>query len=147
MAQIIQKNNLGDRILEGTKKKKPKDKNPNKGNSFRALIAINSSPNAWIVDSCASHHMDSTKEVYSSLDACKGPHILMGDNSQVEVSSKRRIELTNESFENVLQVPKIFINLISVYQMKNSSTGKRVIFTPDVVYIYDMQTNSKVVTS
>jgi hypothetical protein len=88
--------------------------------------------------------MASTKKVYSSLDACKGPHIPMGDNSQVEVTSKGRIELTNRSFENVLHVLKLFVNLLSVYQMTNSDTGKRVIFTPDVVDIYDMQTNSKV---
>jgi hypothetical protein len=30
--------------------------------------------------------------------------------------------------------------------MKNSSTKKRVIFTPDVVDIYDMKTNSRVST-
>ena len=69
MTQIIQKNNLGDRILEGAKKKQPKDQNPKKGYSIHALIAINSSPNAWIIDSGASHHMDASKVVYSSLDA------------------------------------------------------------------------------
>jgi hypothetical protein len=51
MTQIIQKNNLGDRIPEGAKKKNPEDHNPKKGNSSHALIAINSSPDAWIVDS------------------------------------------------------------------------------------------------
>jgi hypothetical protein len=106
MSQILQQNNLGDRIPEGAKKKKPEDPNSKKGNSSHALIAINSSPDAWIIDSGASHHMDASKEVYSSLDACKGPPILMGDNSSVEVTDKGRIELTNGSFENVLHVPK-----------------------------------------
>jgi hypothetical protein len=69
MTQILYKNNIGDRIHEGAKKKNPKHQNPKKGNSSHALIAINSSPNAWIVDSGASHHMAATKEVYSSLDA------------------------------------------------------------------------------
>jgi hypothetical protein len=49
MAQILQQNNLGDCIPEGSKKKKPEDQNPKKGNSSHALIAINSSPNDWIV--------------------------------------------------------------------------------------------------
>jgi hypothetical protein len=53
MSQILQQNNLGDRILEGAKKKKPEDLNPKKDNSSHALIAINSSPDAWIVDSGA----------------------------------------------------------------------------------------------
>jgi hypothetical protein len=69
MTQIIKQNNLGDRILEGSKKKKTKDQNPKKGNYSHALISINSSPNDWIVDSRESHHMDASKIVYYSLDA------------------------------------------------------------------------------
>jgi hypothetical protein len=68
----------------------------------------------------------------------------MGDNSPVEVTDKGRIELTNGSFENVLHIPKIFVNLLSMYQMKKYGTKKTVIFTSDVVDIYDMKTNSKV---
>ena len=33
-----------------------------------------------------------------------------------------------------------------MYQMKNYNTGKKFIFTPNFVDIYDMQTNSKVAT-
>jgi hypothetical protein len=66
----------------------------------------------------------------------------MGDNSLVEVTDKGRIELTNESFENVLCVPKIFVNIISMYKMTNYDTRKRFIFTPDAMDIYDIQTNS-----
>jgi hypothetical protein len=110
------------------------------------LIAIKSSLDAWIIDSSASHHMAATKEVYFSLDACKGPPILMGDNSLVKVTGKGRIELINKIFENVLHVPKLSVNILSVYHMKNPSTRKRVVFTSDVVDIYGMQTNSKVTT-
>jgi hypothetical protein len=83
MSQILQQNNLGDCIPEGAKKKKPEDPNFKKGNSSHALIAIKSSLDDWIIDSGASHHMASSKEIYSSLDACKGPPILMGGNSFV----------------------------------------------------------------
>jgi hypothetical protein len=69
MTQIIKKNNLGDRIPEGAKKKKPKDQNPKKGNSIHALISINSSLSAWIVYSGASHHMAASNALYSLLDA------------------------------------------------------------------------------
>jgi hypothetical protein len=68
----------------------------------------------------------------------------MGDNSQVEVTGKGRIKLTNGSFENVLHIPKLSFNLLSMYHMKNFDTRKRVIFTPDAVDIYDMQTNNRV---
>ena len=90
--------------------------------------------------------MDASEAVYSSLDACKVPLILMGDNSSVKVTGKGRIELTNGSFENVLHVPKLSINLLPMYQMTNSNTRKKVIFTPNSMDIYDMQTNSRVAT-
>jgi hypothetical protein len=50
MTQILHQNNLGDHIPEGCKKKKREDQNPKKGNSSHPLIAINSSPDAWIID-------------------------------------------------------------------------------------------------
>jgi hypothetical protein len=147
MTQILQKKNLGDSIPEGAKKKKPEDQNSKKDNSSHDLISINSSPDAWIIDSRASHHMDASKGVYYSLGACKGPPIWMGENSFVKGIDKGRIELTNKSFANVLHVPKIFVNLLFVYQMRNSDTRKKFIFTPNSMEIYDMQTNSMVSTS
>jgi hypothetical protein len=98
--------------------------NPKKGNSSHALIYINSSLDAWIIDSKESHHMVASKEVYYSLDACKGPPIFMGDNSSIEVTGKGRIELTNGSYENVMHVPKLSDNLLFMYQMKNFGTRK-----------------------
>jgi hypothetical protein len=92
---------------------------------------------------CITPH-GATKEAYYSLYACKIPHILMGDKSLVEVTGKGRIELTNESLENVLHIPKLFIDLLSMYQKKNYNTRKRVILTHDVVDIYEIQTNSMV---
>ena len=70
----------------------------------------------------------------------------MGDNSSVEVNDKGRIEVTNKIFENVLHVPKLSVNLLSMYQKTNSDTRNKVIFTPNFVDIYDMQTNSRVAT-
>jgi hypothetical protein len=90
------------------------------------LIAINSSPDDWIIDLGASDHMDALESIYSSFYACKGPTILMGDNSSVEVTGKGRIELNNGSFEN-------------------SDIGNKFIFTPNSVDIYNMQANSKVI--
>jgi hypothetical protein len=96
-----------------------------------ALIAINSSPDAWIIDSGASHHMEATKYVLSSLKTCTGPPILMGDDSPVEVSGQGRVDLENGSFENVLHILKLSVNLLFVYQITHTGTRKRVEFTPD----------------
>ena len=57
ISQILQQKNLGYRIPEVTKNKKLEDSNSKKGNSSHALISINSSPDAWIIDSGESHHM------------------------------------------------------------------------------------------
>jgi hypothetical protein len=70
----------------------------------------------------------------------------MGDDFLVEVTDKGRLELTNRRFENVLHIPKLSVNLLFMYQMKKFGTGKRVLFTPDALDIYEMKTNSKVAT-
>eukprot|EP00253_Pinus_taeda_P033328 PITA_33328 len=90
--------------------------------------------------------MAAAKEVYSSLDACKGPPILMGDDSPIEVTGKGKVELLYGSFEDVLHVPKLSVNLLSVYQITHSDTEKRVEFTPDAVNIYDLHSNAKIAT-
>jgi hypothetical protein len=61
MAQMLKKKKLGDRIPKDGKKKNSKYMNPKKGNSRHALIFINSSLVAWIVDSRASHHLVAKK--------------------------------------------------------------------------------------
>ena len=87
--------------------------------------------------------MAATKEAFSSLDVCKSPPILMGDDSPVEITGKGKIELNHCSFENVLYVPKIYVNLLSIYRITHSGTGKRFEFTPHAVNIFDIQSKSK----
>jgi hypothetical protein len=70
----------------------------------------------------------------------------MGDNPLVEVTDKGRIKLTYGSFKNVRHIPKLSVNLLSMYHMTSSCIEKRVVFTPDAMDIYEMQTNSMVST-
>jgi hypothetical protein len=63
MSQILHQNNLEDHIAEGAKKNKPEDPNSKKFNSSHALISINSSLDAWIIELGESHHMAASKEV------------------------------------------------------------------------------------
>jgi hypothetical protein len=74
-----------------------------------------------------------------------GPPILMGDDTPVEVTGQGRVDLQHGSFENVLHVPKLSMNLLSIYQITHTGTGKRVEFTPGFMTIYDMHDNSKIV--
>jgi hypothetical protein len=119
ITQIFQKNNLGDHIPEASKKKP--EYQSKRGNSH-ALISINFSHDAWILYSSASHHMETTKNVLSSIPTCTGPPILMGYDTPDEVISQGRLEIPHRSFENVLHVPKISVYLLSVYQITHSGT-------------------------
>ena len=118
MVQILQRRKLGDHIPEGTKNRS-EDYALKKGNSRHALITINSSLDTQIVDSSASDHMASTNEAFYSLDECKGPPILMGDDSSIKITNKGMIELHHGTFDNVLHVQKVSLNLLYVYQITN----------------------------
>jgi hypothetical protein len=61
--------------------------------------------------------MEVKEEVFSSLSPCSRPPILMGDDTPVVVAGEGRVELHNGSFENVLHVPKISMNMVSFYQI------------------------------
>ena len=43
----------------------------------------------------------------------------MGDDSLIEVTKKGRVELLHGGFEDVLHVPKLSVNLLSVYQISH----------------------------
>jgi hypothetical protein len=44
-----------------------------------------------------------------------GALILMGDDTPVEVIGQGRVEIPHKSFENVLDVPKLSVNILSIY--------------------------------
>jgi len=48
----------------------------------------------------------------------------MGNDTPVKVSGEGRVELHNGNFENVLHVPNISMNIVSVYQI--TQKGKKV---------------------
>ena len=88
--------------------------------------------------------MDSTREVFSSLDMSKGPPIFLGDDSLADSLGKGRIDLKHGSFNNVLYVSGLASNLLLVYQMTHTGSPKKVIFSPDDVEITEIL-NGKVI--
>ena len=88
--------------------------------------------------------MVSTKEAFTSLDMSKGPPIVLGDDSLTKRLGKGRIDLDHGKFSNVLYVPGISSNLLSVYQMTHTGSPKKVIFSPDDVEIIEIS-NGKVI--
>ena len=106
------------------------------------MVAGTSSSPSFIIDSGASRHMVSTREIFSSLDMSKGPPIVLGDNSLTDNMGKGRIDHGN--FNNVLYVPGLSSNLLLMYQMTHNGSPKKVIFSPDDVEITDIS-NGKVI--
>ena len=100
-----------------------------------ALVAGTSSSPSFIIDFGASRHMVLTKEAFTSLDMSKGPPIVLGDNSLTDSMGKGRIDLDHGNFNNVMYVPEIASNLLSVYQMTHTGSPKEVIFSPNEVEI------------
>ena len=85
-----------------------------------------------------------TKETFSSLDMSKGPPIVLVDDSLTDSLGKGRIDLDHDNFNDVLYVPGLGSNLLSVYQMTHTRSPKKVIFSPDDVEITEIS-NGKVI--
>ena len=82
--------------------------------------------------------MVSTKEVVTSLDMSKVPPIVLGDGSLTESFDKGRIDLDHGKFSNVLYVPVLASNLLSMYQMTHTGSPRKVIFSPDEVELTEI---------
>ena len=88
-----------------------------------------------MIDSGASIHMVSSKELFTSLDLSRGPRIHMGGNSKILAVGRGSIKLDHGQFQNVLYVPSLATNFISVYQMTHIGSPKLVVFGPKLVEI------------
>ena len=71
----------------------------------------------------------------------KGPSIVLGDDSLTKILGKGRIDLDHGQFSNVLYVPGLASNLLSVYQMTHTGSPKKVIFSLDEVEITENSTS------
>ena len=75
------------------------------------------------------------KESFSFLDSDNNIPIHMGDDSQIILKGKGTIKLEHGSFYDVLYVPSLDSNMLSVYQMTHTGLSKRVTFSPNDVEI------------
>ncbi|KAH9296967.1 hypothetical protein KI387_028649, partial [Taxus chinensis] len=85
---------------------------------------------SWVIDSCASHHMTSSKESFVSLGLSSTSKIEVGDSSFIFVKGKGDIQLDGGIIQDALFVPNIATNFLSVYQICHSGQGKIMTFAP-----------------
>ena len=101
-------------------------------------MEINSNSKSLLIDSGASNHMMAEKDSFSSLETEKSIPIHMGDDSTIILEGQGTIDLENGYFSNVLYVPSLSANLLSVYQMTHIGMPKRVSFIPNDVEITEI---------
>ena len=68
--------------------------------------------------------MVASKESFSSLQSFDGPSIQMGNNSKVQTKGKGSIKLEHGKFKDVLYVPFLATNMLSLYQMTHNGSPK-----------------------
>ena len=86
---------------------------------------------AFLIDSGASNHMVASRESFSSLQSTDGPSIHMGNDSQIQSKGKGSIKFEHGKFKDVLYVPSLALNLLSVYHITHTGPPKRKIFGPN----------------
>ena len=158
MAQLLEKNNIP--LPEASRKEDGGSSSDNKetfhalvvgGSSSdnketcHALVVGSSSSSSFIIDSGASRNMASMQDSFSAMYPYNGPSILMGDDSKIQAKGIGRIDIEDGYFNNVLFVPDLATNLLSVYQMTHCGEAKRVTFTPNVVEISEISIGQVVV--
>jgi hypothetical protein len=109
------------------------------GFSFNTTSTTTSSSDEWLIDSGASYHMAKDKAIFSALNECNTEEIFVGDDRSLNVVGSRTIQVENDHFNDVLCVPNISCNLLSIYQITHSGEGKNVEFSPHQVVIKDLK--------
>ena len=108
----MEKNGIS--LLDGSKKREGGSSSEDR-ERVHAFVAGTSSSPSFIIDSGASRHMVLTKEAFTSLEMSKGPPIVLADDSLTQSLGKGRIDLHHGKFNNVLYVPGLASNFLSVY--------------------------------
>jgi hypothetical protein len=106
---------------------------------FSFNTSSTSSYDEWLIDSGASYHMAKDKDIFYALNECNIKKIFVGDDRSLSVVGYGTIQVDNGHFNDVLCVPSLSCNLLSVYQITHSGEGKTVEFSPHQVVIKDLK--------
>ena len=92
------------------------------GYSYTAYSS--STQNEWFIDSRASYHMAKDQAIFSTMHECDTKQIFVGDDRSLSVVGSETVPVENGHFNDVLCLPRISCNLLSVYQITHSGEGK-----------------------
>lgn len=73
--------------------------------------------------------MAAPKNLFSSINSCNTEHIFMGNSSPLPLQGQCPIEIIDDMINNVLYVPNLSTNLLSIYQITNLVSRKTILFT------------------
>ena len=68
----------------------------------------------------------------------------MGDDTKMEVEGKGNVDGENGEFNDVLYVPNLSSNILSIYQITHLGDGHKVDFLPDLVKVHSLKDDSLV---
>ena len=103
------------------------------------VSSSSSSSHEWLFDYGASYHTGKDKAVFSTLQDCNTKNIFVGDDRSLSVEGSGIVHLNSGQIKDVLCVPNLSCNLLSVYQITHFSEGKSVLFTSHQVVIPDLK--------
>jgi hypothetical protein len=106
---------------------------------FSLNTTSTSSSDEWLIDSREYYHMAKDKDIFSSLNECNTKKIFVGDDRSLSFVGSGIVQVDNGHFNDVLCVPSISCNLVSIYQITHSGEGKTVEFSPHQVVIKDLK--------
>jgi hypothetical protein len=107
--------------------------------SFNSNSTTTSSSYEWIIDLGASYHMAKDKSIFYALNECNTKKIFVCDDRSLSVVGFGTVQVDNGHFNDVLCVPSLSCNLLSIYQITHSGEGKTVEFSPHQVVIKDLE--------
>ena len=87
--------------------------------------------------------MAASKYEFSSIEESTRSPIYLGDATPAKVCGEGIVDLEGGCFTNVLHVPSLSTNLLSIYKITHFGSGGKVDFTPDSAVITDISIGSQ----
>ena len=115
--------------------------------SYSYIASSSSTSNEWLIDSGASYHKAKDQAIFSTMHECTAKQIFVGEDRSLSVVGSGTVRIENGHFSDVLCVPRISCNLLSVYQITHYGKGKTVTFTPHQIVIKDFKDTQNVLAT